>query len=82
VQRAFVEAELRRTKRHRPPGCAGEGDRRRVGVIQRLEHDHLVAGVAQGEDRGRDRLGGAEGDEHVLGLQAVSGPLMLEHRLT
>ncbi len=74
-------ANVRRAQRHRPPPRAGERDARRVRVVVGLEHDDLVAGVAQPEQRRRDRLGGAERDQHVLGLEPVPAALVLEHRL-
>ena len=60
---------------------AGERDAGRVGVVVGLQHDDLVAGIAQRQQRRGDRLGGPERDQQVLGLKAVLDPLMLAHRL-
>ena len=46
-------------ERDRHPDRAGHGDAGRVGVVVRLERDHLVARLDQGEQRRGDRLGGA-----------------------
>ncbi|MPM39577.1 hypothetical protein SDC9_86211 [bioreactor metagenome] len=65
---------------HRPGQC----DRRGVGVVRRLEHHHLVAGVAQRQDRGGQRLGRPGGDQHLgrrVVRQAVPAALMLGDRL-
>ncbi len=55
------------------------GDRSRqdgirpVVLVERLEHDHLVAGVDEGEQGGDHRLGGAAGDGHLaLGIDLHS----------
>ena len=81
AQRLGVEREVGRPQRHRAPPRAGKGDAGPVGVVVRLEHDHLVAGVAQPEQRRRDRLGRAEGDQHLLGLEPVVLALMCEYGL-
>ena len=50
-----------------------------VGVVVRLERDDLVAGLAQREQRGGDRLGRAGGDEHLavgVELEPVEAPLV------
>ena len=60
-----VERPVRRAQRHDPPLGAGHGDAGRVGVVERLEAHDLVAGLAQREQRGGDRLRGARGDEHL-----------------
>ena len=60
------------------------GDPGKVGVVEGLEDDRLVAGV---EERGEGRaegLGGAGVDRDLRGgvvLEAVEAPLVLRHRL-
>lgn len=41
-----------------------------VRVVERLDDQHLGIGFDQAEQRGGDRLGGADGDQH-LGLRVV-----------
>ena len=50
---------------------AGHRDVGDVGVVVRLERDHLVARLEQGEQRGGDGLGRARGDQH-LGVRVVA----------
>ena len=55
-----------------------------VAVVERLEHDDLVARLAQREQRGGDGLGGAGGHEHLgvgVELEAVEAALVLGDRL-
>ena len=52
--------ELRQRHVHGAP--AGQSDVGPVAVVAGIEHDHLVAGVNDGEDRGDDGLGCAGGD--------------------
>jgi hypothetical protein len=55
-----VQREAGRAQRDEAPRRARHRDRRGVGVVERLEHDDLVAGLEQPEHRGRDRLRRAE----------------------
>ena len=41
---------------YRPPTRARKGNARRVGVVVRLEHHDLIAGLGQAQDCGGDRL--------------------------
>ena len=59
AQLVWVEAPLRRVQRHRHQPRAGHRRGGRVGVVGRVEGEHLLAGLAQPEDRGGDRLGRA-----------------------
>ena len=61
-----------RPQQHRPPHRAGHRDRRGVGVVVGLEQHYLVTGLAQPEEGGGHRLGGARGDGH-LAVRAVRG---------
>ena len=45
---------------------AGHGGAGGIGVVGRLEHHDLVAGLAQRQHGGGDGLGGAHGDEHLV----------------
>ena len=50
--------------------AAGHGDDGGVRVVERLDQQHLGAGLDQPEHRGGDGLGGADGDQH-LGVGVV-----------
>ena len=66
----------RRTRRGTAPAMDGAGG---VGVVRRFEHHHLVARLAERQERGGDGLGGAGGHQHlVLGgeFEAVPGRLV------
>ena len=54
----------------RNAGPAGHRDVGDVGVVVRLERDHLVARFEEGEERGGDGFGRAGGDQH-LGVRVV-----------
>ena len=69
---------------HRYLDCARHGHYGCVGVIGRLEHEHLVAGLAETDDGGGHRLGGTGSDEHLATWvvdEAVLGLLVLRYRL-
>lgn len=64
--------------------AAGPADDRQIGIVKRLDHHHLVAGLDQAEQTGGQRLGGARGHHH-LGFVHPGGPkavFMRRHRLT
>ncbi len=61
-------------QRHRAHDGAGQRDRRGVGVVQRVQDDHLVTGLAQRQHRGGDGLGGP-GGHHDLGRRVVGEPV-------
>ena len=70
-----VEGPVGRVQAHEARPRAGHGAAGGVGVVGRLEHDDLVAGLAQGEQGGGDGLGGADGDEHLgLGIEVEAVP--------
>ena len=71
-QRVDVEREAAAVghQRHHDPLGAGHRHHRRVGVVERLDQDHLGAGLDQTEHGRGDRLGGADGDQH-LGRRVV-----------
>ena len=59
----------------------GHRDARGVRVVVRLERDDLVARLAQREQRGRDRLGRARGDEHLgVGVEVEAVEALLVRR--
>ena len=72
-----IERPVRRPERHDPARRVRHGGACGVGVVVRLEHDDLVAALAQREQRRGDRLGGARGDEH-LAVGVVVEPVALE----
>ena len=79
-----IEVPIGRVQAHRARHGAGHGRAGGVGVVHRLEHDDLVAGLAQRQHGGGDGLRGPDGDEHIgLGMQvqAVPGALVGRHGL-
>ena len=64
-QRVGVEPEVGRAQGDRSAYSSGHLDHRDVGVVVGLEHDDLVALVDQPEQRGRDALGAAGGDDDL-----------------
>ena len=66
VQRRAVETPVRRRQADQFRHAAGLADDRQVAVIDGLEDDHLVAGTDQAQERRRQRLGGAGGDDHLV----------------
>ncbi len=76
----FHSGGWRRTNFGTPPASA---DQRHIGIVERLEADHFVAGRDAGEDRRGQRLGRARGDHHFLCRQVeplVAG-IMIGHRM-
>ena len=61
----LVERPVRRRERHGPRHGAREDRVGPVVLVERLEHDDLVAGVEHAEHRGDHRLGRAARDRHV-----------------
>src|SRR5690606_569065 len=59
------EAAVPGAQGDRDAAAARHGDAGRVGVVVRLQGDHLVAGFHQGEQGGGDGLGGAGGDQDL-----------------
>ena len=83
LERRAVEPEVRRRERHHARLGLRQRDPRQVGVVERLEHDRLVARVEQRAERRAERLGGAGVDRDLaLGvvLEAVEAPLVIGHR--
>ena len=73
-----------RGERDRPVHAAGQGDRRRVLVVERLEGEHLVARLDEREDRRRERFGRPGRDQDLRGripVQPVPGRLVRGHGL-
>jgi hypothetical protein len=70
---------LVQNERHRDQAGAAEPRPGRVGVVARVEGDHLVAGAGQGEERRGQRLRRARRDQHLAvrrHLQAVTPQLV------
>ena len=57
--------------RHRHHDAARQRDGRRIAIVGRLDHDHLVARVHDGQDRRLDGLTGAGSDGDV-GVRVVA----------
>lgn len=82
-QRVEVGAEVRGAEGQRYADGARHGDAGGVRVVERLEGDHLVARLQQGEHRGGDGLRGPRGDQHLrVGVEtdAVEAPLVVGDR--
>ena len=75
-ERVGVERVVGRAQLHDAALRTGQRDARGVRVVVRLERDDLVARFAQREQRRRDGLGRARGDEH-LGVGVVVEPVAL-----
>src|SRR5581483_9020608 len=77
-----IEVPVGRVQPDQPGNGAGHGGAGGIGVVGGLEHDDLVARLAQGQHGGGDGLGGADGDQHlVFGRvgEAVPALLVLGH---
>ena len=73
-----IEVPVGRVQADEAGDGAGHGGSGRVGVVGRLEHDDLVAGLAQGQERGGDGLGGPDGHEDVgVGVEVEAVPVPL-----
>ena len=79
-----IGREVGTSQRHRHVDAAREGDDGTIGVVDGLERDHLVPGVDEGEQRGREGLGGTRGDQHLgvgVDVEAVEPLLVPGDRL-
>ena len=74
-QLVVVEPEVRSEQSDPDPYAPGQVDRGRVGVVERLERDHLVARVDERQERRRDGLGGPGGDQY-LAVRVVAQPVV------
>ena len=73
-----VEVPVGRVQAHQPRHGAGHSSAGRIGVVGRLEHDDLVAGLAQRQERGGNGLGGPDGHEDVgVGVEVEAVPVPL-----
>ena len=73
-----VEGPVGRVEADQPGDGAGHRGAGGVGVVGRLEHHDLVAGLAQREQGGGDGLGGPDGDEDLgLGSEVEAVPDVL-----
>ena len=78
-----VEIERRGNERHKNRIRAGKNRVRAVVFIERGEHDHLVAGVADGHHGAHHRFGAAAGDENFgirIDFAAVCAALLAGER--
>ena len=69
-----VRHEIRGQERGGDVRGAGEPDDGAIGVVERLEGEHLIARTYQREQRGGDGLGGAGGDDD-FGLRIRGQPV-------
>src|ERR1700761_8749372 len=51
LQRLLRQPPMRRFETHQPGYAACLADDRKIGVVDRLEHDYLIARLDDGEDR-------------------------------
>ena len=65
-QHRFVKAPIRWLQRHEFRYAARTQHQRQIGVIHRLEQNHLVTRRDQRHQRARNRLGSARGDHHLV----------------
>ena len=83
-QLGVVQAKVRSEEADPHPPTTGEIDRGRVGVVERLQGDHLITRVDEGEDGRRQRLGRPRRDQHLqvrVVAQPVIAPGVLRDRL-
>ena len=76
----LVDREVGEAQNHGATGRTREVDHGCVGVVVGLEHDDLVAGRAEGEDRCGQGFGRAHGHEHLGGgveVDAVPAALVV-----
>jgi hypothetical protein len=60
-----IEVPAVAAQRHIARRHAGHDQVRHIGVVNRLENDHLIARIGQTENRRKHRFGGARGYQHV-----------------
>ena len=60
-----VQSEVGPEQADANPNPAGEIDRGSIGVIERLQSDHLITGVDESQDCGCQSLGRAGRDQHL-----------------
>ena len=83
-QHVAVKVVRRGDERHEDRVCAGENRVRAVVFIEGGEHDHLVAGVADGHHGAHHGLRAAAGDENLgirVDFAAICAPLLAGERL-
>ena len=83
LEHVAVKVERRRNERHEDRVRAGENRVRAVVFIERGEHDHLVAGVADGHHRAHHGFGAAAGDENFgirIDFAAIGAALLAGER--
>jgi hypothetical protein len=83
-QAVEVDAEVGRAQGDGHSHAAGHLEAGDVGVVVRLEAEHLVAGVDEGQQRCGDRLGRAGRHENLarrVVLEAVEAALMVRDRI-
>ena len=84
AQGRLVDREVREAQHRRSPHATGQGDRRGVRVVVRLERHHLVTRLDERQHRRRDRLRRPDRDEHLgtrVDIQPVEALLVPRHRV-
>ena len=80
LERGQVRHEIRGQQRSGDVRGAGEPNDGAIGVVERLEREHLIAGADQRQQRGGDGLCGAGGDDDLrlgIGSQSIE-PLLVD----
>ena len=75
---------VRRLEPDQPRHGAGAAHDRQIGIVERLDQNHLVAGLDEPEQGARQRFGSARGDYHLarpVDLQVVEPFGVRGHRL-
>ena len=83
-QRLLRQPPMRRFEAHQTRDAAGLADDREIGIVDRLEHDHLVAGLDHGQNGRCQRLGAARRHHHLghrIEREAVPALVMGRNRL-
>ena len=80
-ERLLGDGEMRRLQGDEPRHAAGAAHQRQIGVVHRLEQNHLVARFDQRHQRPGQSLGGAGGDHHLaLRIEIEALPMLVMRR--
>ena len=66
LNRLLLIVPVGRGKAHKDRRRAAAADHRRISIISRLKDDHVIARLDQSEKGGRNGLGRARSDDHLL----------------
>ena len=83
-QHLLGEPPMRRFEAQQARNAAGLADDRQIGIVDRLEHDDLVAGLDDGQDGAGQRFGAARRHHHLghgIEGKTMPAPVMGRDRL-